>query len=100
MKGSPQTLSPIIPFSLPGNAQLNNIPYLLSWLPATRISIKYCPTDGRVAGCDTSGAILVVGINGFLSKYITGHSIDQAPSDSSIKHYILIHGIPPSLQLD
>ena len=42
--------------------------------------------------------IVVVGINGFLSKYITGHSIDQpdqAPSDSSIKHYILIHGLPP-----
>ena len=39
--------------------------------------------------------VVVVGINGFLSKYITGHSIDQASSDSSIKHYILIHSIPP-----
>ena len=39
--------------------------------------------------------VVVEGINGFLSKYITGHSIDQASSDSSIKHYILIHSIPP-----
>ena len=50
-------------------------------------------------GVRYSGAIVVVGINGFLSKYITGHSIDQAASDSSIKHYILIHGLPLSLSL-